>query len=50
MGFDENPPSPDLLVNTRKRTTKVNICMAAAVFLFFLIGALAIWLVAQNPP
>lgn len=38
MGFDENPPSPDQLVNVHKRTTKVNLAVAGGVVVFLLIG------------
>jgi hypothetical protein len=38
MGFDENPPSPDKLVDTRKRTTKVNLAVAFGVVIFLAIG------------
>ncbi|HEY8993765.1 MAG TPA: hypothetical protein VIM71_03695 [Lacunisphaera sp.] len=42
MGFDQNDPRP--IVNVHKRTTKVNIWMAVGVGVFFLLGALMIWL------
>jgi hypothetical protein len=42
MSFDENPPSPDRLVNTRKRTTKVNVAVVVGVFTFLLFGVLAV--------
>ena len=43
MGFDENPPSPDKLVNPHKRTTQVNIGVAVGVIIFFGIGVFAMW-------
>ena len=38
MGFDENPPSPDKLVDASKPDTKVNFAVAAGVVVFLLIG------------
>ena len=47
MGFD--PQTAGLpLVNVRKRTTKVNIFMAAAVLVFFVLGASVIFWVHQR--
>ncbi len=48
MSFDEDPESPDKMVDVHKPTTKVNFAMAAGVVVFFLIGALALWLVARS--
>lgn len=48
MSFDENPPSPDKIVNPEKRTTKVNFAVVAGVLVFFCLGALALWLVARH--
>jgi hypothetical protein len=43
MGFDNNDPKP--IVDTAKKTTKVNISMGAAVVVFFVIGAaLIVWM------
>lgn len=42
MGFDENPPSPDKLVDTGKRTTKVNLAVALGVVLFLTIGVIVL--------
>ncbi len=47
MSFDENPPSPDKIVNPHKRTTKVNIAVVAGVLFFFSLGGLAVWLMAR---
>jgi hypothetical protein len=38
MGFDENPPSPDKMVDVSKPDTKVNLAVAAGVVVFLLIG------------
>ena len=47
MGFD--PQTANLpLVNVHKRTTKVNIFMAAAVLVFFVLGASVIFWVHQR--
>ena len=47
MGFD--PQTAGLpLVNVRKRTTKVNIFMAAAVLVFLVLGASAIFWIHQR--
>lgn len=42
MGFDENPPSPDKLVDTRKRTTKVNLAVVIGVVVFLAIGVVVL--------
>ncbi len=42
MGFDENPPSPDKLVDTTKRTTKVNLGVAIGVAIFLTIGVIVL--------
>lgn len=47
MSFDENPKSSEKIVNPLKRTTKVNVGMAAGVVTFLLLGGLAIVLVAR---
>ncbi|HZZ20664.1 MAG TPA: hypothetical protein VFE25_14915 [Opitutaceae bacterium] len=36
MGFDQNDPKP--IVDTAKRTTKVNFSIVVAVLVFFAIG------------
>lgn len=42
MGFDKDSDQP--VVQLRKRTTKVNLCMIIAVIIFFIIGgALIAW-------
>lgn len=38
MGFDENPPSPDKLIDPSKPDTKTNFAVAAGVVVFLLIG------------
>jgi hypothetical protein len=40
MGFDTNDPKP--IVQPAKKTTKVNISMAVAVVIFFVLGGAAI--------
>jgi hypothetical protein len=42
MAFDENPPSPDKLVDPEKPTTKVNVGIAIGVVVFLLIGIAAV--------
>jgi hypothetical protein len=42
MGFDKNDPKP--IINPAKRTTKVNISIAAAVFVFLAVGFVAMGL------
>jgi hypothetical protein len=48
MSFDENPPSPDRLVEPRKRTTKVNIAVVIGVVTFLLLGGLALLWFARS--
>lgn len=36
MSFDENPPSPDKIIQPHKATTKVNFAVAGGVLLFLL--------------
>lgn len=48
MSFDENPPSPDRLVNPHKRTTKVNFAVATGVIVFLTLGGLTLWWFAQT--
>lgn len=48
MSFDENPPSPEHLVDARKRTTKVNFGVAIGVAVFLAIGVYAIWYFATR--
>jgi hypothetical protein len=48
MGFDQNDPRP--VLNPHKKTTQVNIWMAVAVVMFFVAGALAIWIYSSLPP
>ena len=43
MRFDENPPSPDRLVDMRKPDTKNNLMMALGVIVFLLIGGGLLW-------
>jgi hypothetical protein len=38
MGFDENPPSPDKMVDVSQPDTKVNFALAVGVVVFLLIG------------
>ncbi|HYP18424.1 MAG TPA: hypothetical protein VEQ65_14525 [Opitutus sp.] len=48
MGLDKDDSTPP--VDMRKRTTKVNISIAIAVIAFFVITALVIWRLSENPP
>jgi hypothetical protein len=48
MSFDENPDSPDKLVNPKKRTTTVNFALAAGVAGFLAMGTLAVWWFARH--
>lgn len=50
MSFDKDHQSPDTLVDTGKRTTKVNFAVAIAVVLFLLVGGLVLWAVMRDPP
>jgi peptidoglycan/LPS O-acetylase OafA/YrhL len=50
MSFDKNHQSPDKLVDTHKRTTKVNLGVVIGVVLFFVIGGIVLWSVLRNPP
>lgn len=45
MGFDKNDPRP--IVETAKKTTKVNISIAVGVVIFLAIGGVAIALYAH---
>ena len=47
MGFDPQTAGQPL-VNVRKRTTKVNLFMAAAVLVFFVLGAFVIFWMHQR--
>jgi hypothetical protein len=50
MSFDENPRSPDHLVNPRKRTTQVNVAVVVGVLVFLIIGVLAVlWFFHTSP-
>lgn len=42
MSFDQDPASPDQLVDPHKPTTKVNVAMVVAVVIFLLLGAAAL--------
>ncbi len=48
MGFDQNDPRP--IMNPHKKTTQVNLWMVVGVVVFFIAGAVAIWLYANHPP
>lgn len=48
MGFDKDQPGP--LVEPEKRTTKVNIWMALAILLFFLIAGLVVFRLWAHAP
>lgn len=48
MGFDKDDPRR--LVDVHKRTTRVNVWMAALIVVFFLIAAGVVWFVAHRPP
>lgn len=42
MSFDENPRSPEKLVDTHKPTTQVNLALVAGVLVFLLFGVVAL--------
>jgi hypothetical protein len=46
MGFDHHDPGP--LIQTEKKTTKVNISLIAGVLIFFVIGIAAIMWLKSN--
>lgn len=48
MRFDENPPSPDRIVDTRKPDTKNNILMSLGVIVFLIIGGILLWRFARQ--
>jgi hypothetical protein len=50
MSFDEDPASPDKMVNPQKRTTKVNFAVVAGIVVFLLLGIVAVLLVARYHP
>lgn len=50
MSFDENPPSPDRLVNPHKRTTKVNVAVVIGVLAFLLLGVGAVLWFSNTSP
>ena len=50
MSFDKDNQSPSQVVNVHKRTTKVNFAVVIGVLVFFLLGGVAIWMTARNPP
>ena len=48
MSFDENPRSPDRLVNPHKLTTKVKVSVIVGVPVFLLFGGLTLWWLALD--
>ncbi len=48
MRFDENPPSPDRIVDTRNPDTKNNILMSLGVIVFLIIGGILLWWFARE--
>jgi hypothetical protein len=50
MSFDKDHQSPDKIVDTHKRTTKVNFGVALGVLLFLILTATVVWKVSRNPP
>lgn len=46
MGFDQNDPQP--ILQPKKRTTKVNLFVAAAVFIFLSLSVAGIVYFAMN--
>ncbi|MDF3057449.1 MAG: hypothetical protein K0R17_1664 [Rariglobus sp.] len=50
MSFDKDHQSPDKIVDTGKRTTKVNLGVVVGVVLFFIVMSVVVWNVVQNPP
>ena len=47
MGFDKDDTSP--IVNTERRTTKVNVWMAVGIVAFFIIAAVVVWALWADP-
>lgn len=47
MGFDKDDTQP--VVNTTKRTTKVNISMAISIIVFFALTGLVVWALYIRP-
>ncbi|HKB90117.1 MAG TPA: hypothetical protein VKC60_06325 [Opitutaceae bacterium] len=48
MGFDKDSNLP--VVNPTKKTTQVNLYMAVAIVVFFVLTAYVIWRVSKHPP
>lgn len=48
MGFDQDDGRP--IINVHKRTTKVNLWLAAAVVIFLLAGGVMIWVFTHQTP
>lgn len=48
MSFDADPASPDKMVETKKKTTKVNIAMVIGVLVFFVVGIVALLMIARR--
>jgi hypothetical protein len=50
MSFDKDHQSPDKIVDTGKRTTKVNLVVVLGILILLLAGSLAVWRVVRDPP
>lgn len=50
MSFDENPRSPERVVQPEKRTTKVNIGVVIGVVVFLAVAVISVVWVSRNPP
>lgn len=48
MSFDNDPESPDRMIQPEKPTTKVNFAVVAGVLLFFIIGIVVILTIARR--
>jgi len=47
MGFDKDDTRP--VVDVKRRTTKVNIWMAVAIVAFFIVTAIVVWALWEQP-
>lgn len=47
MGFDKDDTRP--VVDVNRRTTKVNIWMAVAIVAFFVVTAIVVWALWNDP-
>lgn len=47
MGFDKDDTRP--VVDVTRRTTKVNVWMAVAIVAFFIVTAVVVWALWEEP-